>query len=117
IKDVFLRYDDNLAIGFSDRPVSDSAELLQGADTARALRQLKQTLEPNVIIYDLPPMLLSDDVLAFLPNVDCTMLVVAAEVNTLNEIGTCEGDLAERTNVLGVVLNKCNYPPEKYGYY
>ena len=61
-------------------------------------------------------MLSSDDVMAFVPNVDCAILVVAAESTTLREADICERDLAEKTNVLGVVLNKCRYTPDKYGY-
>jgi len=54
-------------------------------------------------------MLLSDKVLAFLPNVDCVLLVAAAESSAPNETYRSECDLAERTNALGVVLNKCRF--------
>ena len=72
---------------------------------------------PDIVLYDLPPMLVSDDVLAFLPHLDCVLLVAAAERSRIDEIDKCEQDLAEHTNVLGVVLNKCRYPGEDYGYY
>jgi protein-tyrosine kinase len=35
-------------------------------------------MSPDIVIFDLPPMLAADDVLAFLPNVDCVILVAAA---------------------------------------
>ena len=57
-----------------------------------------------------------DDVLAFLPNVDCALLVLAAEESPVAEADICEYELAQRTNVLGTVLNKCRYAQEKYGY-
>jgi len=117
IEVVFGRYGDSLAVGLGHRASPDSAELLQSADTAQALRDLRQRLKPDVTIYDLPPMLVSDDALGFLPNVDCVMLVVAAEANTINEIDICKRDLTERTNLLGVVLNKCRFFQETYGYY
>jgi len=109
IKDVFRRYGDSLAVGLGHHASPDSAELLQSAGTAEALRDLRQKLKPDVTIYDLPPMLVSDDALGFLPHVDCVMLVVAAEANTISEIDICERDLTEQTNLLGVVLNKCRY--------
>ena len=45
------------------------------------------------------------------------LLVAAAERTRLDEVDKCEHDLAEQTNVLGVVLNKCRYMGEDYGYY
>lgn len=116
IADVFVRYGDNVAVAANCRPVRFSAELLQAPETARVLKGMKQRLTPNVIVYDLPPMLGNDDVMAFLPNVDCAILVVAAEATTVSEADLCERELSERTKMLGVVLNKCRYTPDKYGY-
>ncbi|MDI7860741.1 CpsD/CapB family tyrosine-protein kinase [Rhizobiaceae bacterium n13] len=115
-RDVFLRHGDNLAIAANRQPVHYSAELLQSPVATETLQDLRQRMNPDVILFDLPPMLSNDDVLAFLPNVDCVILVAAADYSTLNEVDVCERELAEKTNVLGVVLNKCRYSPEKYGY-
>ena len=79
--------------------------------------RLKQDLKPHVVLVDLPPMLSSDDALSFLSNVDCALLVVAAEETNVPQIDVCERDLAGKTNFLGIVLNKCRYPPETHGYY
>ncbi|RJG43351.1 CpsD/CapB family tyrosine-protein kinase [Mesorhizobium sp. DCY119] len=116
VEDVFIRYGDNIAIGANGRPVRFAAELLQSPEAAQALKSLKQKLKPDVLIFDLPPMLANDDVMAFLPNVDCVILVAAAEASTFSEVDICERDLSEKSKVLGVVLNKCRYAPEKYGY-
>lgn len=116
VEDVFARYGDNVAIAANSRPVRFAAELLQSADAAKALKRVKQKLDPDVIIIDMPPMLNSDDVHAFVPHVDCALLVVAAEMTTFREADICERSLAEKTNVLGVVLNKCRYTPDKYSY-
>ena len=116
VEDVFVRYGDNLAVGANGRPVQFSSELLQGPSSIAALLGVRKRLEPQVVIYDLPPMLASDDVIAFVPNVDCAILVVAAETTTVREADICEHTLAEKTKVAGVVLNKCRYTPDKYGY-
>ena len=55
--------------------------------------------------------------MAFLPHLDCVLLVAGAEQSRLDEVDKCEQDLAEQTNVLGVVLNMCRYMGEDYGYY
>jgi protein-tyrosine kinase len=113
----FVRYGENLAIGTSARGIRNASEILQHNATGKALAGLKGQFGADVIIYDLPPMLVNDDVMAFLPHIDCLLLVAAAERSRLDEIDKCEQDLAEQSNVLGVILNKCRYPGEEYGYY
>jgi Mrp family chromosome partitioning ATPase len=109
LTDVFRRYDKNLAIGANKWPVKYSSELLQSLETTRVLKAMQQTLNPDVVLFDMTSMLFSDEVTAFLPNVDCAILVAAAEHSTFDEVDACERDLSERTNLLGVVLNKCRY--------
>jgi protein-tyrosine kinase len=116
VEGLFVRCGENIAIGANSRPVRFSAELLQSQSTSVFLKELHRKLDPHVVVFDLPPMLVSDDVMAFMPNVDCAILVVAADSTTPREADVCERDLCEKTNVVGVVLNKCRYTPDKYGY-
>jgi protein-tyrosine kinase len=113
----FVRYGDNLAIGTNAKGIRNSSELLQHPSTGHALADLKAQFRPDLVLIDLPPMLVNDDVMAFMPHLDAVLLVAAAERSRIDEIDKCEQDLAEHTNVLGVVLNKCRYPGEDYGYY
>jgi Mrp family chromosome partitioning ATPase len=113
----FVRYGDNLAIGTNAKGIRSSSELLQHVATAQTLADLKAQFQPDIMLFDLPPMLVNDDVMAFTPLLDCVLLVAAAERSRIDEIDKCEHDLSEHTNVLGVVLNKCRYPGEDYGYY
>jgi protein-tyrosine kinase len=117
VAESFVRYGGGLAIGTSAKPARNPAELLHHPSAGAALAGLKTALQPRVIILDFPPMLTCDDMMAFLPNIDCVLLVAGAEVSTLDEVDKCERDLAEQGNVLGVVLNKCRYAGEQYGYY
>jgi protein-tyrosine kinase len=117
LQEHFVRYGHGLAIASSARPAGHPAELLQHPAAGRALAEMKRSLQPDLVIFDMPPMLSCDDVLAFQQHYDCALLVAAAEVSTLDEIDKCERELAEQTNVLGVILNKCRYTTEKYGYY
>jgi Mrp family chromosome partitioning ATPase len=113
----FVRYGDNLAIGTNSKGIRNSSELLQHPSTGHALAELKTQFRPDLVLVDLPPMLVNDDVMAFMPHLDAVLLVAAAERSRIDEIDKCEQDLAEHANVLGVVLNKCRYPGEDYGYY
>jgi protein-tyrosine kinase len=116
LRDSFVRYGDNLAIGVNAKPVVGAAELLQNPSSLAALKSLSRQLKPDFLVFDLPPMLATDDMLAFLPAVDAVMLVAAAEVSNISEIDICERELAKHGNVVGVVLNKCRHGPQKYGY-
>jgi len=116
LRETFFRCGDNLAIGPNRQPVPFSAELLQSAAAAQSLQEMRQKIRPDVILYDLPPMLSTDDVLAFLPNVDGVILVAASDQSTISEVDICEQSLREKTNLLGVVLNKSEYSHEQYGY-
>jgi Mrp family chromosome partitioning ATPase len=110
------RYGDNVAIGFTSDPVRNSSEVLQAAQTQAALARIEADYGADLMILDMPPMLSADDNFGFLKNVDCALLVVAAEETPMHEIDVTERQLAELTNVMGVVLNKCNYADGAYGY-
>jgi Mrp family chromosome partitioning ATPase len=48
--------------------------------------------------------------------VDAAIIVAAAGQTTVDQIDACERELAARTNVVGVVLNRCRYMGQDYGY-
>jgi len=117
VEDRLQRIGGNLGLALCARPVDGAAELLQGAGTLAALERLERRFAPDVVLFDLPPMLRADDALAALDKVDCALLVAEAEVTPVAEIDRCEHDLAEITNVLGVVLNKLRHGGgDGYGY-
>lgn len=61
-------------------------------------------------------MLVSDDVMAFLPHVDCVLMVAAAGKTKPKELREAERLLADQTNFLGVMLNKSKEKTSQ-GYY
>ena len=111
-----VRYGENLAFGTNTGPARNPAELLQSHETAEALARLDADYAPTILLCDMPPMLLSDDMLAFAPRVDCVLLLAAAETTSIDDLDLCERELSAHTNVLGVVLNKCRYTDPTYGY-
>ena len=109
-----VRVRPNLAFGLTETRVRNSAELLQGPMIGPALAALSRNYAPDVMIFDMPAMLSRDDTMAFLGHVDCALLVAGAGTTTLREVDSCEADLAQQTNVLGVVLNKCRYMDRRH---
>ncbi|GIT93295.1 chromosome partitioning protein [Jannaschia sp. AI_61] len=112
-----LRHGDTLAISSTQHPQSHPAELLGRASVADTLHEIEVAYDPTLMIFDMPPMLVSDDMMAFAGQVDCVLMLAAAEMTTIKEIDLCERELSSQTNVLGVVLNKCRHIGADYGYY
>ena len=117
--DCAVRVRPNLALGVVQKPVAASAELLQDAGLASILDTIEADYDPTIMMFDLPPLSVCDDVMAFSDKVDCVMIVAAAEQTKMPELDACERELANATNVLGIVLNKCRYETEdnSYEYY
>lgn len=109
-------FNHNLAFALSDSAVRNPAELLHGTGIQAILADIEARYAPDLMIFDMPPMLVSDDAMAFAGQVDCVLLVAEAETTTVKEIDTCERELATQTNVMGVVLNKCRFMGKEYGY-
>ena len=111
-----VRYGDGLALAVNDGPVRNPAELLHGSAVPTALATIEANYAPDLMLFDMPPMLVSDDTMAFMSHVDAVLLIAAAETTTIKEVDACERELASQTNVMGVVLNKCRYMGPEYGY-
>jgi Mrp family chromosome partitioning ATPase len=114
--DQAVRFGPNLAICANRTAVRQSAELLQNEATAGLLDRIEDEWQPDIMIFDTPPMRGNDDNLGFLPRVDCALIVAAAGSSTLPQIDRCEQEVGALTNVLGTVLNKCRYPDSTTGY-
>lgn len=110
------RHRHNLGILAAAGPRRHPAELFQSPRAAEVLDGLEATYDPVVTLFDLPPMMAGDDVMAFAGHLDGMILVAAAGATTIAQIDSCERELATRTNVVGVVLNKCRYLGKDQGY-
>ncbi|MCV2867319.1 CpsD/CapB family tyrosine-protein kinase [Defluviimonas sp. WL0002] len=117
--DVAARITDNLVVGLNAGPGSNPAELFQSERFREILEAIQRDWQPDVMIFDTPPMMAADDHVNLMGQVDCALLVVAAEMSKLSNVDFCEKELGQLTNVLGIVLNKCRYPDDAagYGYY
>ncbi|NOE28373.1 CpsD/CapB family tyrosine-protein kinase [Ruegeria sp. HKCCD6157] len=110
-----LRYGKNVIFGLNYTPTRNPAEILQSRRAIEFLEQLEADYEPDVILFDTPPLMMSDDSHGFLRNVDCALLLAAAEETSIDHIDVAEQQLAELTSVMGIVLNKCRYISGTFG--
>jgi Mrp family chromosome partitioning ATPase len=102
----FLRAGRTLALALNNQPVADASEMLQAPDTTGALVAMMEQLDPEVVVHDLPPVLVSDDVIGFAPQVDAVLLVADGTQTTAEEIRACERLFEGRVPLLGMVLNR-----------
>ena len=100
------RHGRNLALGLNSEPVMASAEILQQPETAETLEDMIDSLLPDIVLYDLPPVLEGDDLLAFLPQVDGVLLVADGTRTVGKDLAECERLLEGRAPLIGVVLNR-----------
>lgn len=103
--DQAMRYGDNVAFSMATVPEKDPTRLLLAEETVTVLDEIEKTYKPDIMIFDLPSVLVNDDTRAFLKNVDCALIVVRASKTRYGQFDTCEQEIAEHTNVLGVALN------------
>ncbi|PWJ12875.1 tyrosine-protein kinase family protein [Jannaschia seohaensis] len=111
-----LRVRDNLAISMSARPHRDPARYMLSAETEQTLDAVEAEYRPDLVVFDLPPLLVSDDTRAFIGKVDCVLMVVRAEQSSMAQIDACEREISEHTNVLGMVLSHARFADTE-GYY
>ena len=104
-----MRIGDNIAVSMSRGPVADPTRLLLDEQTAEVLDRIEADYKPDLMIFDLPSVLVNDDTRAFLKNVDCALIVIRADATHYSQFNTCEREIGEQTNVLGVSLNAYRY--------
>jgi protein-tyrosine kinase len=94
----------------------NSSELLSMPRTRELVEDIISRYPERIVLFDLPPLLLVDDALAFAPYVDAFMLVVE-EGETAKPALAEARDLLRKVNLLGTVLNKADDRSKYYHKY
>lgn len=93
----------------------DSAELLSSPKMASLVADIKSQYDSRMIIFDVPPILQTDDVLLSAGYFDSTLLVLEDGKNNESNI-TKSLQLLEGSHLLGTVVNKAAHHPEHQNY-
>ncbi|PHS69259.1 MAG: exopolysaccharide biosynthesis protein [Methylophaga sp.] len=93
----------------------DSAELLSGPKMTNLVSDIKSQYDSRLLIFDVPPLLQTDDVLLASKYFDCTLMVIEDGHNSEDSI-VKSLQLLEGTNLLGTVLNKSERAPKHQNY-
>ena len=87
------------------RAFQHSSEFLNSPRMSEFTAALEREMPRRIVIYDMPPLLASDDVLAFAPQFDSLLLVVSEGKSGRAMLRGAREVLTEM-NLLGVALNR-----------
>lgn len=93
-----------------------TSELLASPRMVELVEELKTRYPSRLVLFDLPPVLLGDDVVAFAPNLDTAMLVVEDHKTQSDELVRAI-DFLDGLDLIGTVLNKSTEDAQGYDYY
>jgi capsular exopolysaccharide synthesis family protein len=88
------------------RPIPNSTEILTSPKMLGLVEEFKHRYPSRVVIFDLPPLLYTADVLAFAPYIDALLLVVEEGKTTVEELQHSLLLVKDSRPVLGTVMNK-----------
>jgi protein-tyrosine kinase len=88
------------------RAISNSTEILTSPKMVSLVEEFKHRYPTRIVIFDLPPLLHTADVLAFSPYIDALLLVVEEGKTTAEEVQRAMSLVKNSRPVLGTVLNK-----------
>ncbi len=113
VESALIRTDiDRLVVLPNVQTVTHSSELI----SSPAMYDLAASLASDptrIVVYDMPPLLAADDMLAFEPNIDAIVFVVAE--GTTKRTDTVKArELLENLNVIGTVLNRSDEKTVSY---
>jgi protein-tyrosine kinase len=94
-------------------PLEHSSELIATARMGELIEDLRAQYVNRILVFDLPPVLLTDDALAFLRHVQAGLFVVA-EGKTAREDVTRSLSLLSNLPIVGTVLNRSRYGDGAY---
>lgn len=96
---------------------SGSAEWMASQSMTTLLQTMKRDFRSHVIVIDLPPLLIGDDVISVLPQIESVLLVASVGATTLSDLKECKKHL-KSTPIVRVLVNKTTEKAEAYyGYY
>jgi len=97
------------------RSVDRSSDMLASPRGKAFMTELAQKLTGALLVFDLPPLLATDDPLVVAPMIDGLLFVVADRISLRSEVASA-AKLLQEFNVVGTVLNMSS-EPVKGGYY
>lgn len=94
-----------LALIPNGSPCAQSSEYLNSPRMYDLVNALEKEQPRRILVFDMPPLMASDDVLAFAPQVDGVLLVVSEGMTRRTALRGAQ-DILSEMNLVGTVLNR-----------
>ena len=92
---------------------SGSSELMASQTMSSMLQTIKREFRSRIVVFDMPPMLVGDDVITILPQMEAVLLVAGVRSTSAADIKECQKHL-KTTPVVRVVVNRATEATESY---
>ncbi|HEY0748455.1 MAG TPA: CpsD/CapB family tyrosine-protein kinase [Steroidobacteraceae bacterium] len=106
---------DRLVVLPARNALENSSEALAGPVCRELVTELRDRYPDRIVVFDLPPVMGADDALAFVPLVECALVVVCEGLTRREDLSRCM-ELLRNTPVVGTVLNRATETVAAYGY-
>jgi len=105
----------NLILAAATTATDRASELLASSEFDELLEYIQRRTRNPLILIDLPPVLVTDDVLVVAPKIDAVVVVAAEERTNRADLDRALGLLSEFP-IAGIVLNRAAEAGQSYGY-
>jgi protein-tyrosine kinase len=92
------------------RGQSAGARPIGGPRSFELIAELKARYRDRIVVFDLPPVLATDDAVAIAPHLDAVLVVVSEGRTRRGDLLRCM-ELMQRTIIVGTVLNRASDVP------
>ncbi len=92
---------------------SGTSEWMASQTMATLLQTIKREYRSRIVIFDMPPMLIGDDVISVLPQMEAVLLVAGIGNTSVSDIKECHKHL-KTTPVVRVVVNRVTEASDAY---
>ena len=97
-------------------PVKHSSEVLSSRKVSNLITEFRERYSERIVIFDLPPLLGTDDAMIMLKQVDCVLVVVGNGMVSKTDLEESMR-YVDQDKLLGTVLNKAKISQSQKGYY
>ena len=97
-------------------PVKHSSEVLSSRKVSNLITEFRERYAERIVIFDLPPLLGTDDAMIMLSQVDCVLVVVGNGMVSKTDLEESMR-YVDQDKLLGTILNKAKISQSQRGYY
>lgn len=97
-------------------PVKNPSEVLSSRKVTNLITEFRDRYAERIVIFDLPPLLGSDDAMIMMSQVDCVLVVVGNGMVSKTDL-TESMRYVDSNKLLGTVLNKAKLSSSQSSYY